>query len=47
LYLEQVPLLLGGGVRLFDNLDAQPITLERFKVVEAPSVTHLRFRVLK
>jgi dihydrofolate reductase len=47
LYLEQVPLLLGGGVRLFDNLGAQPIALERFNVVAAPGVTHLRFRVVK
>ena len=47
LYLEQVPLLLGGGVRLFDNLGAQPITLECFNAVAAPGVTHLRFRVVK
>ena len=47
LYLEQAPLLLGGGVRLFDNLGAQPIALERFNVVAAPGVTHLRFRVVR
>jgi dihydrofolate reductase len=47
LYLEEVPLLLGGGVRLFDNLGAQPITLERLNVVAAPGVTHLRYRVVK
>ena len=47
LYLEQVPFLLGGGVRLFDNLGGQPIELERFNVVAAPGVTHLRFRVVK
>jgi len=47
LYLEQVPILLGGGVRLFDNLGASPMELERIRVVEAPGVTHLRFRVVK
>lgn len=47
LYLEQVPLLLGGGVRLFDNLGTQPVALERFNVVAAPGVTHLRFRVVR
>lgn len=46
LYLEQVPLLLGGGVSLFGSLD-EPIALERFRVVAAPGVTHLRFRVVK
>jgi len=39
--------LLGGGVRLFDHLGAEPIELERIKVVEAPDITHLRFRVVK
>ena len=46
LYLEQVPILLGGGVSLFGDMGTA-IELERIKVVEAPSVTHLRFRVVK
>lgn len=46
LYLSQVPLLLGGGVSLFGNL-GMPVNLERFNVVAAPGVTHLRFRVVK
>jgi dihydrofolate reductase len=46
LYIEQVLILLGGGVSLFGNLGAA-IELERLKVVEAPGVTHLRFRVVK
>lgn len=41
-----VPVLLGGGVRLFDLLGASPRNLVRDRVVESPSgVTHLRFRV--
>jgi len=46
LYLEQTPILLGGGVSLFGDL-GMPVELERIKVVEAPGVTHLRFRVVK
>ena len=44
--IDLVPILLGGGVRFFDNLGPGPIELERTKVVEAPGVTHLRFRVV-
>jgi dihydrofolate reductase len=46
LYIEQVALLLGGGVSLFGDL-GEPVALERFNVVVAPGVTHLRFRVVK
>lgn len=45
--IDLVPVLLGGGVRLFDHLGTAPIQLERIQVVEAPGVTHLRFRVVK
>lgn len=41
------PLFLGGGIRLFDNLDPEQIELEMDRVVESPEVTHLRFRVVK
>jgi dihydrofolate reductase len=47
IYIDVAPLLLGGGVRLFDNLGNKPIELERFRVIEAPDVTHLGFRVVK
>ena len=45
--VDLVPVLLGGGVRLFDHLGGKPIELEKLAVVEAPGVTHLRFRVVK
>ena len=39
------PILLGGGSRLFDDLgDARP-DLEPVEVVDAPGVTHIRYRV--
>ena len=38
-----VPLMLGGGARLFDNLgDATP-RLEQVEAIEAPGVTHIRY----
>jgi dihydrofolate reductase len=45
--IDLVPILLGGGVRLFDDLGAAPIGLERIGIVEAPGVTHLRYRVVR
>jgi dihydrofolate reductase len=45
--IDLVPVLLGGGVRLFDHLGAEPIELECIRVVEAPGVTHLIYRVVK
>jgi dihydrofolate reductase len=45
--IDLVPVLLGEGVRFFDRLRTGPIELERIMVVEAPGVTHLRFRVVK
>jgi dihydrofolate reductase len=43
-----VPVLLGGGVRLFDLLGGAPVELHRERVVEAGSgVTHLRYGVKK
>ena len=47
IHVDLVPVLLGGGVRLFDHLGMEPIDLERTRVVEAPGVTHLTFRVVK
>jgi dihydrofolate reductase len=47
IHVDLVPVLLGGGVRLFDHLGTEPIELERTRVIEAPGVTHLTFRVVK
>ena len=45
LELHTVPLVLGDGARLFDELgDARP-SLEQVRAVEAPGVTHLKYRV--
>jgi dihydrofolate reductase len=47
IHIDVTPLLLGKGVRLFDNLNIKPIELEHIGVVAAPGVTHLGFRVVK
>lgn len=45
LELHVSPLLLGGGVRLFESLEGAPPELERIRVIDSPAVTHLRYRV--
>jgi dihydrofolate reductase len=42
--LHVVPILLGSGARLFDNLEAADVGLEQVRVVEAPDVAHLIYR---
>ena len=47
IHLNLVPVLLGGGVRLFANLEDHPLDLECTRVVESDGVTHLRYRVVR
>lgn len=47
IHLDVAPLLLGKGVRLFDHLEIEPTELECIRVLNAPNVTHLGFRVRK
>jgi dihydrofolate reductase len=46
LELHVVPVLLGGGSRLLDNLGDANVRLEQVRAVEAPGVTHLKYRIL-
>ncbi len=45
--VDLVPVLLGSGIRFFDNLTNAPVKLEGPKVVEGTEVTHLYYRVRK
>jgi dihydrofolate reductase len=42
-----VPLLLGEGERLFDRLGSAAPPLEQVRVIEAPGVTHVKYRVIR
>jgi dihydrofolate reductase len=44
LQLNVVPILLGAGERLFENVGAE-LSLEQTRVVHTPEVTHLRYAV--
>jgi dihydrofolate reductase len=46
LQIHVVPVLLGGGVRLFAD-GADTLGLENIRAIQSPSVTHLKYRVLK
>jgi dihydrofolate reductase len=47
LQMHVAPLLLGDGVRLFENLGAVRAKLDVTRVIESPAVTHIRYRVVK
>jgi dihydrofolate reductase len=46
LHIDLAHMLLGSGVRLFEELGVAPIMLERVRVIDAPWVTHMTFRVV-
>jgi dihydrofolate reductase len=45
LEIHLIPVLLGQGRRLFDNLGPEHIELERTRVLEGDGVTHMHYRV--
>lgn len=48
LHIDIMPVLLYGGLRLFEDLGMAPVQLERLDVVILPSGrTHFKFRVVK
>jgi dihydrofolate reductase len=42
-----IPLFLGGGARLFDNLPDRKVKVEPIRTIAGPGVTHLKYRFLK
>jgi dihydrofolate reductase len=46
LQIHQIPVLFGGGRRLFEMLPSR-IELEIVRVIDTPEATHLRYRVLR
>lgn len=47
LQIDIMPVLLGDGLRLFEQLGKQAINLEKIKVLETPVRTSLHFRIVK
>lgn len=47
LQIHVVPVLLGGGRRLFEPTGAGPVELEIARVLQTPGVVHLTFRVVR
>ncbi len=45
--VDLIPVLVGTGIRFFDNLSGTPIGLENPRVIEGNAVTHLYYRVKK
>jgi hypothetical protein len=43
--LHLVPLVLGSGARLLEGVGPE-IKLDQLRAVEAPGVTHLKYRVV-
>lgn len=46
LELHVVPVILGGGARLLDGLSPK-VSLEQVRAIEAPGVTHVKYRVVR
>jgi dihydrofolate reductase len=47
LELHVVPVILGGGASPFEDLGGAEVELEQLRVVEAPGVAHLKYRVVR
>jgi dihydrofolate reductase len=47
LELQLVPVLLGQGRRLFDNLPPEHVELDLVRALDGPGVQHLRYRVVR
>jgi dihydrofolate reductase len=45
LVLHMVPIVLGAGARVWEGVSG--VTLERTEVIASPTVTHLRYRVVR
>jgi dihydrofolate reductase len=47
IHIDLAPVVLGGGVRLFEHFGAAPVQMEQIAVVEGHGVTHLNYRIVK
>ncbi len=47
LHVGIMPVLLGGGLRLFEHIDVVHITLEKAKIFDSGARTDIWFRIIK
>jgi dihydrofolate reductase len=47
IHVHIAPILLTGGIRLFDHIGNECIQLETIRVFESDGTTHLRYRIIK
>ena len=45
--IHLIPVLLGDGIRLFQDLGREQIEFRRTRCIQTPGATHLRFEVVK
>jgi hypothetical protein len=45
--IHLVPTVVGRGVRLLDGLDPGSVEFDLVRVIDAPGITHLTYRVVK
>jgi dihydrofolate reductase len=43
--IDFIPILLGGGIRLFEGLDPEGIGLSKTSAIDTPGATHFRYQV--
>lgn len=43
LYIHHIPILLGAGTRLFDNLDSYPREFKVVETIQTPAATHIHY----
>ena len=47
MHIHLAPLLLGGGIRLFEGHDPEGIELRTLSSIQTPGATHLRFEIVR
>jgi dihydrofolate reductase len=47
IHINLVPVLLGGGVRLFEHFGNEPVELEQLAIIDGHDVAHMNYRVIK
>ena len=46
-HFHLAPVILGRGVKLFENVGEEGLTLEKIRLVDSPAVTHVSYRVAR